>query len=380
MQNTLPIPPLPAKSSRPANSGTELAIALPSVRERNRAELPLFERYTAHLGIVALTVVILLASSIHLDLPTVPVRSLDPNELPPMELASPENINYLTQSIDPLTSLPAAAESPDQPPVERTRNDVVKYTVVSGDSVSRIASKFGLTGDTILWANSALDDNPDLLALGQSLIIPPTNGVLVKAGQGDTAEALAKKYKALLPDVVGYDFNQSHHTFKDGQLLLTVGEFVMLPGGQKPYVPRVASVSGSVPLGAARGTSSFSWPVGACVSQYFWARHSGIDLAAPLGSPVYAADSGYVTQVGWDPVGYGNAILINHGNGYVTRYGHLSAFAVAVGQSVRKGSLIGRVGSTGNSTGPHLHFEIIYQGVYRNPSAFISSTPPACYR
>ena len=93
----------------------------------------------------------------------------------------------------------------------------------------------------------------------------------------------------------------------------------------------------------------------------------GIDIGAPKGAPVIAADSGYVVQAGWSNVGYGNMILINHGNGYLTRYAHLSALNVEVGDSVKKGQLIGRVGSTGNSTGPHLHFEIIRGSTHRNP-------------
>jgi murein DD-endopeptidase MepM/ murein hydrolase activator NlpD len=115
---------------------------------------------------------------------------------------------------------------------------------------------------------------------------------------------------------------------------------------------------------------------GACISQIFWSRHSGIDLAAPTGTPIDAADSGYVQIVGWDNTGYGNMILLNHGNGFLTRYGHLSAFNVEPGQSVKRGGLIGRVGSTGHSTGPHLHFEVIFQGVPRNPAYFVVGRAP----
>ena len=216
-----------------------------------------------------------------------------------------------------------------------------------------------------------------MLSIGQNLNIPPTSGVLYTVQKGDTVEAVAAKFKAAKDDILNDPFNQSNHDLKSSPPQLTQGAFVMVPGGEKPFVVRKVIYRSSLPAGAARGTSNFMWPVHACISQLFWARHPGYDLAAPAGTPVSAADSGFVEVVGWDNSGYGNMILINHGNGFVTRYAHLSAFNVEPGQSVKKGDLIGRVGGTGHSTGPHLHFEVIYQGIQRNPAFFITAKAPA---
>lgn len=146
----------------------------------------------------------------------------------------------------------------------------------------------------------------------------------------------------------------------------------MVPGGNKPYSPRfVQAYSGPVPASAARGTGNFGWPVSGRITQKYWTQHSALDIAVPKGSPIYATDSGYVVHIESKITGYGNMILINHSNGYITRYAHLSAIHVEVGESVKKGQLIGRVGNTGNSTGSHLHFEVVRNGIARNPFNYL---------
>jgi murein DD-endopeptidase MepM/ murein hydrolase activator NlpD len=99
--------------------------------------------------------------------------------------------------------------------------------------------------------------------------------------------------------------------------------------------------------------------------------HGGLDIGAPLGTPVIASDSGYVTFAGWDKTGYGNLVIINHGNGFLTYYGHLSEITVKKGDTVAQGQRIGRVGASGNSTGPHLDFRIRRSNVFRNPLGFL---------
>jgi len=146
---------------------------------------------------------------------------------------------------------------------------------------------------------------------------------------------------------------------------------LIVAGGEKPYVPKVVTAySGSVPQGA-RGTGRFQWPVLGTVTQGYWWGHRALDLGAGTGSPVYAADGGFVSFAGWTDIGYGNLVVIDHANGYATYYAHLSAFRVYVGQSVQRGRLIGLVGSTGNSTGPHLHFEIRYNSSLLNPGVYL---------
>ena len=144
-----------------------------------------------------------------------------------------------------------------------------------------------------------------------------------------------------------------------------------------------AAGGGSGGSGNANATGSFLWPVASYVyvSSRFGLRvhpitgetksHTGIDIASNQGTAVYASDGGSVTLAGWNG-GYGNCIMIDHGNGYVTLYGHLSSISVSVGQTVSQGATIGAVGSTGNSTGPHLHFEVLKNGTRIDPEQFFS--------
>jgi murein DD-endopeptidase MepM/ murein hydrolase activator NlpD len=331
-------------------------------------DMPLMTRIASHVGLILLMVVTIAASGIQLNLNNDhgganQTASDDSDEIALPEPAADDSSAFFHAPV-PITTAP-----------KRIRSDVIKYTVQPGDNVSSIADDFEVSADSILWANGKLEDNPDMLSVGQELNIPPVSGVLYTVQSGDTLRSIADKYKtkklntdALVGNTLNFEFNQGRHDLKGPDSTLTIGQFLMVPGGVKPYQPRVVyAYSGPIPATAARGTGSFGWPVSGHITQKFWTRHPGIDIGAPKGAPVLAADSGYVVQAGRSSAGYGNMILINHGNSYLTRYGHLSAFNVEVGDSVKKGQLIGRVGSTGNSTGPHLHFEIIRGADHRNP-------------
>ncbi len=351
---------------------TGLASLAEQVRGRyaaQRTNIPLLTRLTAHLGIIALTIIGLLLSGIEIRAEGQLSTGTQSGDLPPLQLGDQSESGDLTIAAVPFTIVP-----------KTVRHEVVQYVVQAGDTVTGIAARVRISPDSVLWANVKLQDDPDLLSLGQTLFIPPVSGVLYTVAQGDTIQSIANKFKASVDDIRNDPFNQSNHDFKSNPPVLAVGTFLMVPGGSIPIVVKKVTYRSSVPTGSARGTTNFIWPVAACITQVFWARHPGMDLAAPKGTPIYAADSGYTEVVGWDNTGYGNMILLNHGNGYVTRYGHLSAFNVEPGQSVRKGDMIGRVGSTGHSTGPHLHFEIIFQGVRRNPAFFVGGRAPGhCY-
>ncbi|MCI0477527.1 MAG: peptidoglycan DD-metalloendopeptidase family protein [Anaerolineales bacterium] len=331
-------------------------------------DMPLMTRIASHVGLILLMVVTIAASGIQLNLNNDKggpdqIVAEDTEEITLPDPAPDDGATFFRAPV-PITNAP-----------KRTRRDVVKYTVQPGDNVSSIADDFEVSADSLLWANGKLEDNPDMLSVGQTLNIPPVSGVLHTVQNGESVRSIADKYKskkldtnALVQNIVNFEFNQERHDFKGSDYVLTNGQFLMVPGGTKPYQPRVVyAYSGPIPATAARGTGAFGWPVSGRITQKFWSRHLGIDIGAPKGAAVLAADSGYVIQSGWSNVGYGFMILINHGNGYLTRYGHLSTLNVEVGDSVKKGQLIGRVGSTGNSTGPHLHFEIIRGAVHRNP-------------
>jgi murein DD-endopeptidase MepM/ murein hydrolase activator NlpD len=334
-------------------------------------DIPLLTRIASHVGLLLLTLLTIAASNLQFGAGARRENgnsSADANPFLSNDIAD-ENALLLPAPI-PITNLP-----------KRVRREVVRYAVQPGDTVSDIADQHGVSADSILWANPKLEDNPDMLSLGQVLNIPPTSGVLYMVANGDTLVKIADKFKSkqvpaaqLARNILDLEFNQELHSLKEADPVLTPGQFLMVPDGYKPYAPRaVYTFVGTAPSGAAKGTGNFGWPVTGSITQRYGGRHGGIDVGAAKGTPVYAADAGYVSIAGWDrePVSYGNEVVLNHGNGYSTRYGHLSAIMVDAGESVRKGQLIGRVGSTGNSTGPHLHFEIIRNGVRRNPYSLL---------
>lgn len=335
-------------------------------------DIPLLTRIISHVGLLGLMFFTIAASGFQINSADKTDSAVAPSgeEASPFQDSDVTDNGFLGLSPIPVTTIP-----------KRVRREVTKYTVQPGDTVSDIAAQFEVSADSILWANPKLEDNPDMLALDQVLNIPPTTGVLYTVQNGDSVQKIADKFKSpktpaakLVQNILDFEFNQELHDLQPPDFALTTGQFLMVPGGSKPYIPRVVTTySGPVPGSAARGTGLFGWPTSGSITQKFWSRHPGIDIGAPKGAPVRAADSGYVVAAGWDNerVSYGFMILINHGNGYVTRYAHLSSMDVEAGDSVKKGQLIGRVGSTGNSTGPHLHFEVIYNGNRRNPFSYL---------
>ncbi len=368
----------PYRLSVPARFRIWAAPMLLQVRDFSRevaADMPLLTRIASHVGLLFLMLLTIAASGIQINNNT-PKDDLSVSAQTPIDTSGLPDDSTLGDTTASLRAPNPVTNTP-----KRIRLNVLKYTVQSGDTVSDIADQFSVSPDSILWANPKLEDNPDMLSIGQELNIPPVSGVLYTVASGDSVQKIAAKFKTskvpsdtLVANIVNLEFNQQLHDLKPPDYTLTVGQFLMVPDGSKPYIPRVVNAySGPLPATAARGTGNFGWPVSGRITQKFWSNHPGIDIGAPKGTPIYAADSGYVVAAGWDPepVSYGFMILINHGNGFVTRYGHLSAFNVQVGDSVKKGQIIGRVGSTGNSTGPHLHFEIISNGVRRNPFSYL---------
>ena len=265
----------------------------------------------------------------------------------------------------------------------RPRSDPQSYVVEAGDSVFGIAQKFKLKPETVLWANfNLLNDNPNMLSTEQNLTIPATDGVLYKVKAGDTIESVAKKYKADPEDIIGWPGNKID--IADPQLI--VGRTILIPGGTREMrtwvVPTIwkanSGANKTVNAGCAAtsnvgGTGVFMWPADnhSISGNDYWSGHLGIDIAAGYGANVYAADSGVVVYAAGIGGGYGLMVMIDHGNGFHTLYAHNSQILVTCGQGVRKGQLISYAGSTGNSTGAHLHFEIRYMGNFVNPHDFV---------
>jgi murein DD-endopeptidase MepM/ murein hydrolase activator NlpD len=277
-------------------------------------------------------------------------------ELPLPPGAEAAGVTTLARAAVPLTLIP-----------DRPRIEIITHTVQAGDTLYDIAAKYHINAETVMWANS-MELNPDLLRLGQELTILPVNGVYHAVVAGDTLEGIAKKYKALVANVVALEWNGLNP--KNPQIV--VGQKLIVPGGSKPQVVRQVQVyTGPVPAGASRGAGRFVWPASGSITTGFKPLHPAIDIGSWLGAAVKASDSGYVAVAGWSNVGYGYYVVLDHGNGFQTLYAHLSRYFVNAGDSVAQGATIGLVGSTGNSTGPHLHFELIQGGVHRNPFGFL---------
>jgi len=264
----------------------------------------------------------------------------------------------------------------------RPRQDVITYTVEKGDSVFEIADQFNLRPETVLWGNyAALNDSPDQIEVGMVLTIPPTDGVLYQWQPGDSLESVAGRFEARPEDILHWPGNQLDLINPQ----VEPRSWVMVPGGQRefrtwviPTIPRGrAGVSSSVygggacegPFDGAYGTGTFVWPAANHMlsGNDYWSGHLAIDIAAGDGSTIFASDAGVVVFAGWATGGYGNTIMIDHGNGYQTLYAHMSSVIARCGQSVSQGGSIGVAGSTGNSTGTHLHFEVRYMGGFVSP-------------
>jgi murein DD-endopeptidase MepM/ murein hydrolase activator NlpD len=256
------------------------------------------------------------------------------------------------------------------------------YRVRSGDTLTGIANRFDVSMMTVWWANNlkAKDD----LHIGQILTIPPVSGVVVTVAATDTLTALATKYAVDPSDILAIN--------ELDDPTLVVGQTLTIPGARssaiatpkptvaptsKPRAPTSTSSGGSTRPPATYTGGKFAWPVaGGYISQYYHYGHYGIDIAADSGTRVKAAGGGSVIFAGWKNNGGGYQVWISHGSGLYTTYNHMSSVSVGRGQHVSRGQQVGRIGMTGNASGPHLHFEVwrgmIWSGGSRvNPLSYL---------
>lgn len=272
----------------------------------------------------------------------------------------------------------------------RPREDVITYTVKVGDNLFTIADKYGLKPETLLWGNfDTLKDNPEILKPDQVLNILPVDGTYYQWKQYDTLEGVASFFKVKPDAIVDYPGNNLDLTTSiTSTTAIKPDTWLIVPGGKRaikdwgpPAIsranPAVARYYGPGSCGSiyegAIGTGVFVWPTTEhWISGYtFSSIHPAIDIAGQLGNAVYAADSGVVVYAGWSNYGYGNLLVIDHGNGWQTAYAHLNSIGVGCGQSVTRGIMVAALGTTGNSSGPHLHFEMSYNGAKVNPLDYI---------
>lgn len=261
-------------------------------------------------------------------------------------------------------------------PNTKIRDTIVNHTVKPGDTLSSIGQKYGVTIDTIRYANNISDTG--YLKVGQELEIPPVNGVVHTVEAGESIESIAEEYNIAAQAIADFNYLVAPYKLTEGMELVLPNADIPQPapavvvappsnnaqqygGDAYTFIPNANS--------GPAGSGAFVWPTTShYISQYFSWYHPALDIAIP--GPIIAADDGVVVRSGWWANGYGFAIQIDHRNGYVTTYAHMSRLDVSVGQSVSQGQTIGYMGSTGRSTGPHVHFTIQYNGQYLNPLDF----------
>jgi len=257
---------------------------------------------------------------------------------------------------------------------KKPRDKIIEYFVQKGDTISTIADKFStpdniISTDTIRWANDLTNDN---INIGDSLKILPVAGVAHKVIKGESVYAIAKKYDTDAQKIVDFPFNDfaNPETFS-----LVEGQILIVPDGIKPAVQQFIKRSVYIAQGPVSISSSgFTWPVSGIVSQFAAWYHMAIDITSPIGTPIVASHDGTVSNISsgtWDG-GYGTSIRIDNGAGFESHYAHLGGVNVGTGDRVTAGkTVIGWIGMTGRTTGPHVHFEISKNGVLVNPLSYL---------
>ncbi len=307
----------------------------------------------------------------------------------PADLTVPGTIALLPGAEDP--------GQPGQTPTHTARTTIETYTIQSGDTISTIAQKFGINIGTILWANSLTERS--LIRPGNTLKILPVSGVLHIVKKNDTLGKIANTYDAAQSDIL-----TANRLADAGSL--RIGDELVIPGGTPPPTAptptrRPIATRADVPISriankatdiyqeltgkadprtkptdevedAAKPKAKLLWPTRQhIINQYYGWKHTGLDIEGDYVDPLYASEDGIVETAGWNSGGYGLQIIINHGGGTKTRYAHSSKLFVKVGDAVKRGQTIGMIGTTGRSTGTHLHYEVYINNKRVNPLAYI---------
>lgn len=322
-------------------------------------------------------------------LAAVPAQEADAPELPaaPDQPSAPDLPAYVATSN---RELHRQADLHTLVPT-RSRLNILKYVVQDGDSLFGIADRFGLKPETVLWGNfDVLEDNPHSLVAGQELNIPPVDGTIYTWNEGDGLVGVASFFGVTAQDIIDWPGNQLP---LDLDLLdpdISPGTPLVIPGGTRDTVdwraPRItrANPASAQILGPGYcgevydgpvGNGFFVWPTPShWISGYTFDInvHPAIDLGGSIGNAIFASDAGVVVYAGWHNGGYGNVVVIDHGNGWQTLYAHLSSVAVGCGDGLFQGAVLGAMGCTGNCTGSHLHFEMLSDEYGKvNPLSFL---------
>lgn len=307
-------------------------------------------RPAAHFGVAALALLAIMGGAAFGPLPSLATQTLSGG----IEVVAPQTVVQT------------------EVPQDRPRANVVEHTIVSGETLSTLANQYNVSTETLKWSNGLTSDQ---VSPGQKIKVLPVTGVEHRVAAGDSLESIAKKYSASAQAIADFPFNDVSFDEVAGKFSLRVGQTVVVPDGRIPEAPkakpapRPSTNQAQVPSRPATG--GWVWPVGGVISQYFSWYHSGMDIAGPTGTAVVAAQSGRVVKAQNLTVWAGRNVAIDHGGGVVSTYNHLNYFVVQPGQAVSRGQVIGYRGSTGRSTGPHLHFEVMVRGKFVNPLSYL---------
>ena len=250
------------------------------------------------------------------------------------------------------------------------RTSIETYVVQEGDTLGRIAERYGLSLSTILWSNAL--SYTSTIRPGQELSVLPIDGVLYTVRSGDTLSRIARNYSVEVETIMSQNGLESANR-------LAIGDKLLLPGGEPPSPVSTSRSSASIttlftaPSVSAPSTAvdGWIWPTDwYVITQYYTWRHTGVDIDGDYTTFSYASRGGVVIYSGWRS-GYGLTVEVDHGDGYVTRYAHHSKNYVAVGDVVSAGEVLAQTGTTGRSTGTHLHFEVIRNGRFQNPLDYV---------
>lgn len=279
-----------------------------------------------------------------------------------------------TATASPTKRVETPTATAAETPAAASRTELEVYIVQNGDTISKIAATFNLRPETVLWANfELLADNPDLLFPGMQLTILPVDGVYHQVGGADTLTSIANFFGADVQAIIDWPGNE----IDANSLVIFPGQWLIVPGGQRilrrrlmPNLPRFAMAvsftefgSGACPQNSnvgIQGDGVYAWPVAKqeLVGEGYWSAHQAADLAVTEGESVRAADDGVVVFSGWSNLGYGNMVMLDHGNNEFTLYGGLADAQALCGHSLSAGEVLGTAGITGHPVGAYLHFEI----------------------
>ncbi|MBI4215359.1 MAG: M23 family metallopeptidase [Parcubacteria group bacterium] len=251
---------------------------------------------------------------------------------------------------------------------QRFVEDIEIYTVGEGDTLGSIAQEFGISVQTILWENKLRAK--DYIKPGQKLTILPTSGIRHTIKRGETIKKIALRYKVDEAKIL--EFNEISEPSQ-----IKTGQKIIIPEGTpiEEIAPRPVKYIASRIFPAPRPApipSGMIWPtISKIITQLFNWRHTGLDIGGRMGDPIYAAADGTVIVSAWNSGGYGLQVVVDHGNGVKTRYAHCSKLLLSVGEQIKQGDTVCLLGSTGRSTGPHVHFEVLTNNVRKNPLQYV---------